>query len=506
MKKFTKQHIYARRGVQLLVLSALTVCLWSTRYPLDSFMNPQWFFQADPLVMFCTAIAERVLLPGMLLAAILLGLTFVFGRFFCGWLCPLGTVIDGWAYLRKRVKAYRPSRTGPGRGRFVKYAIALACVVAALFGVQAAWPLDPLTIFVRTFSFNAHPAFNRAMDSAFAFILSRVPFDPLERFYYTLKDSLLEVNVPVFPHSGAILAVFVVILVLVSLRRRFWCRYVCPLGGMLAAAALLSPFKRRAVSCGGGCSVCRKICRMNAINDDGTYEKEECILCMDCVSFCPGTTVFSFSEPRPAAAPAAKTDGAGMTRAQFIALASGSVAGLAGCKKALPGAESSAAVLRPPAALPEAEFVQRCIRCGNCMKVCLTNVLQPAVLESGLAGVWTPRLAPEIGYCEHDCTLCGSVCPTGAIPKLSVDEKRETRIGLAEIDERVCLPWAKGEECLVCEEHCPVPEKAITTVERRTNAGKMIKYPSVDPSRCVGCAICEFKCPVRPRAVRVHPL
>jgi formate hydrogenlyase subunit 6/NADH:ubiquinone oxidoreductase subunit I len=139
------------------------------------------------------------------------------------------------------------------------------------------------------------------------------------------------------------------------------------------------------------------------------------------------------------------------------------------------------------------------------MKVCITNGLQPVVLESGVEGLWTPRLVPEIGYCEYKCTLCGEVCPTGAIPRLSVLEKQKARLGLAVIDHSICLAWDGNEECIVCEEHCPVAEKAIK-VREDVVKGKRILRPIVDRALCIGCGICQNKCPVRPvRAIRVDP-
>jgi ferredoxin len=196
-----------------------------------------------------------------------------------------------------------------------------------------------------------------------------------------------------------------------------------------------------------------------------------------------------------------------LSRAQFLLLLGGTAAAAAGCRPGRVAGGGSVAVLRPPAALPEPEFVQRCVRCGNCMKVCLTNVLQPAVLESGWTGIWTPRLVPELGYCEHQCTLCGQVCPTGAIPPLTVEQKVITRIGLAVVHREICIPWASNDSCQVCEEHCPVSHKAIKVESFRTPAGKLIGRPVVDPQMCVGCAICENKCPVRPRrAITVSPL
>ena len=139
------------------------------------------------------------------------------------------------------------------------------------------------------------------------------------------------------------------------------------------------------------------------------------------------------------------------------------------------------------------------------MKICPTNGLQPAIFESGLAGIWAPHLVPEIGYCEYNCNLCGQVCPTGAIPKLSLAQKKEQRLGTAMIDKFICLPLSQNKECIVCEEHCPVPTKAIKTYEEMI-AGKRIRKPYVDISLCVGCGICQNKCPTRPeRAIKVSP-
>jgi formate hydrogenlyase subunit 6/NADH:ubiquinone oxidoreductase subunit I len=134
------------------------------------------------------------------------------------------------------------------------------------------------------------------------------------------------------------------------------------------------------------------------------------------------------------------------------------------------------------------------------MKVCITNGLQPTLLEAGLEGIWSPMLVPRIGYCEYRCTLCGQVCPTGAIKRLSVGQKAKVKIGLAMIDKGRCLPWAHSRPCIVCEEVCPTPRKAIWFEEAkaRDREGKAITVlqPRVDLNLCIGCGICEAKCPV----------
>jgi MauM/NapG family ferredoxin protein len=239
---------------------------------------------------------------------------------------------------------------------------------------------------------------------------------------------------------------------------------------------------------------------MGAIREDLSTSPGECIVCLKCVYTCPqNKTRFTFrAEPRVSAG------AGGITRRQFLLFALFSAAS-AGTAEAA-GVKRRQSVIRPPAALAEKDFLQRCIRCGNCMKVCITNGLQPVMFQSGLSGIWTPQLVPEIGYCEYRCTLCGNVCPTGAIPRLTEAEKKKTRLGLALIDRKVCLPWKENKECLVCEEHCPVSKKAIRFREYREK-GKLIKKPHVDPRLCIGCAICQTKCPTRPRrAIIVYPV
>ena len=129
-------------------------------------------------------------------------------------------------------------------------------------------------------------------------------------------------------------------------------------------------------------------------------------------------------------------------------------------------------LVRPPGALDETDFLARCIRCGECMKVCPNNALQPALTEAGLEGLWTPVLTSRIGYCEPSCVLCSEVCPTGAIWKLTPQEKgwvvgvgqgnaAPVRLGTAFYDRGRCLPWAMATDCIVCQEWCPVSPKAI---------------------------------------------
>ena len=158
-----------------------------------------------------------------------------------------------------------------------------------------------------------------------------------------------------------------------------------------------------------------------------------------------------------------------------------------------------------PGADDERTFLSLCIRCGECLKVCPTNVLQPAIFEAGLEGVFSPRLAPrfifEQSYCEYACTLCGQVCPTGAIPRLTEEIKHTRPTGKSYFDHSRCLPWAEKTPCIRCEEMCPTPDKAIKILNTLKIKGKdgeeiEIQQPYVDRDLCVGCGICESNCTI----------
>jgi NAD-dependent dihydropyrimidine dehydrogenase PreA subunit len=165
-------------------------------------------------------------------------------------------------------------------------------------------------------------------------------------------------------------------------------------------------------------------------------------------------------------------------------------------------------VIRTPGAQGN-EFSVRCIRCGICLKVCPTSGLQPSLAQAGWSGLWTPVLVPRLGYCDYACNACGAACPTGAIPSLTLADKRLAVIGHAYIDQDRCLPWADNITCLVCEEMCPLPEKAIiledVTVMSPTGETVDVRRPIVVRDRCIGCGICENRCPLTGEAaIRVY--
>jgi ferredoxin len=166
--------------------------------------------------------------------------------------------------------------------------------------------------------------------------------------------------------------------------------------------------------------------------------------------------------------------------------------------------EKESRLLRPPGVRKEDEFLGKCVRCGECMKVCLKSALYPAAWQAGIEGIYTPLVVPRLGYCEYNCTLCGQVCPTGAIPRLPAEEKHRQVIGKAVFDKNHCLPFNKRIDCIVCEEHCPIPSKAIRSRQVEVvgfdGARRTIKEPYVVEEICNGCGICENVCPLETKA------
>ncbi len=493
-----------RRTSQIFFFSLFVYILWSTTYPLKGLLPTKSFFLADPLVMLFISLSERIVLPGILTALLVLGLTLILGRFFCGWVCPLGAMLDFFGWLnrsRDRLKSRNFVWI-----RNVKFYFLLLIAILAAFGIQLAWGLDPLVITARFVSLNFIPAVTSGMDHLLiALIRATNHYEPLLDFYHWLSASLLGVKIHYFSHAFITLGVVLLVLGTVFLSRRFWCRAVCPLGALYALIAKYAWQKRVRTGC-VFCGKCPGNCRMAAISEDSHYDSGECILCMDCVYDCPQQiTRFKFAGGKTGK-PGGKDPESGISRRQFLGLLGTAGAALAAgiLRKRFPGIKP-VGIIRPPGALVEKDFLDRCIRCGNCMKVCPTNGLQPIMFAAGCEGIWTPRLAADIGYCEYTCTLCSQVCPTGAIHYLGLKKKQKTRIGVARIDRNLCLPWAKKKECIVCEEQCPVPKNAVKLKKERIE-GKIVLRPYIDEKLCIGCGICQTKCPVDGiRAVKVFP-
>jgi formate hydrogenlyase subunit 6/NADH:ubiquinone oxidoreductase subunit I len=138
------------------------------------------------------------------------------------------------------------------------------------------------------------------------------------------------------------------------------------------------------------------------------------------------------------------------------------------------------------------------------VKACPSGCLQPCLLESGPNGLWTPRAVGRIGGCEKSCHTCGVICPTGAIRSLPLEEKSYAVMGTAAIDRSRCIAWEQDKHCLVCDEACPY--NAINAVRDPVAIGRALR-PEVNETICVGCGICESRCPIAGQAaIQVFPI
>ena len=168
----TKRWAVLRRISQTVFFFLFIYVLWSTTYPLNGGISPQVLFKIDPLIMIFTSLSEKVLLPGMIIATTMLALTLIFGRFFCGWLCPLGTAIDASGHFRKRSKKrMKEIDDVNAKARKPKFILLLLIAVFALAGLQLAWVFDPLAIFTRFVSLNLIPAVTLAANKGFEWLI-----------------------------------------------------------------------------------------------------------------------------------------------------------------------------------------------------------------------------------------------------------------------------------------------------------------------------------------------
>ncbi len=452
------------------------------------------FLDFDPLIAISSFLSSRSLETGLLLSLILIGITAVLGRVFCGWVCPLGTLHTIVSTLKNRKRGPVPARL-----RTFKYYLLLFLLTTSLFTMQITGWFDPLALLVRSLSVSIYPAFNYVIRSFFDTIYALHP--PLitsatEFIYARLQDSVLSFQQTSFNQGMLIGLLFLGILLLNFVEKRFWCKYLCPLGALLGLCSRFSVLRRSVSEGCHDCTRCADMCQGGAIETGNTWGVADCLYCLDCDDVCPNHAVrFGFSSTK-------EKGPLDLGKRKVIASLAAGIFAVPFLKVgSLSEVHSrNARLIRPPGALDERMFLKKCIRCGECMKVCITNGLQPTILEAGLEGIWSPVLIPTLGYCEYNCTLCGQVCPTGAIQNLSREHKQGVKIGMAVIDRSRCLPHSFAMPCLVCEEVCPVPKKAIwlksAIVDDRAGNTVLLKQPYVDLTQCTGCGICEAKCPV----------
>ena len=459
---------------------------WPSHYADDlaarEWVDAESFLALDPLLSISTAIASRMWIWSLAWAAAVLGIGILIPRGFCGYICPLGTLIDlfDWT-IGKRVKQFQIK----GRGRWVhlKYYLLAGVLVAALFGVLLSGFVAAIPVVTR----------------GFTFVLAPLQLG-LARGWYQVPPM----------NAGHLLSVllFLAVLVLGLFQPRFWCRYVCPTGALFSLGNLFARVGERKVegSC-IDCGQCVKVCPFDAIKADFTTRTMDCTFCQTCAGVCPPGAI-KFVDRWNAENLKENLPGGEipLSRRGFLAAAAAGLSAAFGVKSLygahLTTTESSSLPIRPPMSVPEEEFLEMCIRCGLCFKACPNSVLQPLGFDQGLEGLWTPQVVADWSGCEPSCNNCGQVCPTGAIRALPIGEKRVARIGLAQV-EPACLPRAVEAACQLCVDECRRAGYEAIEFERvhpqldddgLPIEGTGFVAPVVIPDSCVGCGLCQSAC------------
>lgn len=481
-----------RIAYQVFFLTLFFLMLGMTTETLLGSYPTSIFLEASPLVALGTMLSSGTLYMGLAWAGVIVLITLIFGRIFCSWICPLGIInhLTGLLFPKKKTEAERVAENRPRPLYNLKYYLLSFFLIAAAFGSLQVGLMDPICLTVRSFSTSLLPA--------------------THELYSALYPQLN------FNWGWVIGGIFIAVVLANRWIPRFWCRALCPLGALLGVLSRFSLFRihRNLTNC-TNCNKCVEVCD-GAAEPQATTKQSECLMCMSCIAECPHDALsYKFMPPAEGsedmvALGRRELFGSVIAGAAFLPLNRASH--LNSREEGLPKAYDSD-LIRPPGSLPEDQFLASCIKCDECIKVCPTNVLQPAGFEAGLEGLWTPISVYKLGNCLQRCNLCGDVCPTGAIQKFSIAdrignlEQKPIRAGTAFYNKGRCLPWSMDTECVKCEEFCPTSPKAIwsieiTKVDRHGNT-ITLQQPRVDIDKCIGCGSCEWACPVSEPAVYV---
>ncbi|MDD4992913.1 MAG: 4Fe-4S binding protein [Paludibacter sp.] len=422
---------------------------------------------------------------------ILLILSILFGRIYCSVICPLGILQDiiEWKskLFRKKKKKNRFQFSKPQN--ILRYSILGVTILLFVFGSSfLVILLDPYSTFGRIVSQLFRPLLIWA-NNGFAWGLNAVgnySFYKVEQIAFIPIAFIIAI---IFFFSVATLAVK---------NGRLYCNTICPVGTFLGLLSKISVFRIAfEESTCNRCGSCEKNCKSQCIDSDTmTVDDSRCVTCFNCLSACKrgGIKYDIRYKKHTANQNQAPVDN---SRRTFL-LASGAVVGsilMAKANNLNPKKDSilSRKPIMPPGAQNINHFNAHCTGCQLCVTKCPMQVLKPASLEYGISGITQPHLvfATHI-FCTYDCNICSSVCPTGALQPIAMEQKKLTQIGVAKLRIDMCEVITHETDCGACSEHCPT--QAVHMIPYKNGLTK----PEVTEDLCIGCGGCESICPVRP--------
>jgi polyferredoxin len=267
-----------------------------------------FFFDLDPLVLVTVWVATHTVSASLLLSLVTVAGTVLFGRFFCGWVCPLGAVHTLFSAFRRGKAKDKLQVGGYSTWQRTKYLALAVFLGSALFGLNLVGWLDPFSLLYRSLATAVYPATSSATTSVSTWLLNANPgIGPArvtavsEPVYEVLRRHFLPVAQPYYLGGFAIGALFVGLVALNLYRERFWCRYLCPLGALLGVLGKnpLVRVTRDPETC-NDCRFCRVDCHCGA-NPDSDWRPTECLYCWNCVEACPSKGIrIRFALPQAA--------------------------------------------------------------------------------------------------------------------------------------------------------------------------------------------------------------
>lgn len=444
----------------------------------------------------------------------LLVLTLLFGRVYCSSICPLGVFQDiinriALKLNRRKKYGYRPEY------KWLRCGVLGVAFVAWLTGFTfLAGLVEPYSAYGRMAA-NIFSPIYMALNNLLVWIFTSFGN---YTFYY------VDVSIRAISAFVVVLLTLAVVAHFAFHWGRTYCNTICPVGTVLGFMSRFSLFKLRidTKKC-NNCGLCSMKCKGYCIDSKNhKIDYSRCISCFDCLDNC-GHKAISYDFSRRNTLEQEEVGQKGDveeksevsqdnevnhsvntsiddSRRRFI-LTSVTTAVtvpmvMANKEISLFSENSKAykrmAPLSPPGSVGHTHLLQHCTSCHLCVAKCPSHVLKPAFLEYGLGGFMQPMMDFEKGFCNFDCTVCGEVCPNGAIKSLTVEQKHKTQMGRVVFIKENCIVERDHTSCGACSEHCPT--QAVAMVSYKDG----LTIPKVDPEICVGCGGCEYVCPAKP--------